>query len=71
MFPAAIVAPYVVVGATDARQYVALSPNVYRFLPAQMNQEAIESMHGSNERMPVANYPKMVQFYAALIRNSQ
>ena len=71
VFPEAIVAPYVVVGATDARQYAALSPNVYRFLPAQMNQEAIESMHGSNERMPVANYPKMVQFYATLIRNSQ
>ena len=71
VFPAAIVAPYVVVGATDARQYAALSPNVYRFLPAQMNQEAIESMHGNNERLLVANYPKMVQFYAALIRNSQ
>lgn len=71
VFPEAIVAPYAVVGATDARQYAALSPNVYRFLPAQMNQEAIESMHGSNERLAVANYPKMVQFYAALIRNSQ
>ena len=71
VFPEAIVAPYAVVGATDARQYAALSPNVYRFLPAQMNQEAIESMHGSNERLPVANYPKMVQFYATLIRNSQ
>lgn len=71
VFPEVIVAPYVVVGTTDARQYVALSPNVYCFLPAQMNQEAIESMHGSNERMPVQNYPKMVQFYAALIRNSQ
>ena len=71
VFPEAIVAPYVVVGATDARQYAALSPNVYRFLPAQMNQEAIESMHGSNERLAVAHYPKMVQFYATLIRNSQ
>ncbi|MET4075503.1 M20 family peptidase [Hymenobacter sp. UYCo722] len=71
VFPEAIVAPYAVVGATDARQYAALSPNVYRFLPAQMNQEAIESMHGSNERLPVANYPRMVQFYATLIRNSQ
>ncbi len=71
VFPDAIVAPYVVVGATDARQYTALSPNVYRFLPTLMNQEAIESLHGNNERLPVANYPKMVQFYAALIRNSQ
>ncbi|MDQ2771855.1 MAG: M20 family peptidase [Bacteroidota bacterium] len=71
VFPEAIVAPYVVVATTDARQYAALSPNVYRFLPTQMNQEAIESLHGNNERLAVANYPKMVQFYATLIRNSQ
>ena len=71
VFPEAIVAPYVVVATTDARQYTALSPNVYRFLPTLMDQEAIESLHGSNERLAVANYPKMVQFYATLIRNSQ
>ena len=71
VFPAAIVAPYVVTGATDARQYAALSANVYRFSPAQINQEGIESIHGSNERLAVRNYPLMVQFYAALIRNSQ
>ncbi|MDO7854344.1 M20 family peptidase [Hymenobacter convexus] len=71
VFPEAIVAPYVVVGATDARQYADLSPNVYRFLPVQMNQEGIDGMHGTNERLPVQHYPKMVQFYATLIRNSQ
>ncbi|MDO7849454.1 M20 family peptidase [Hymenobacter sp. M29] len=71
VFPEAIVAPYVVVGATDARQYADLSPNVYRFLPVPMNQEGIDGMHGTNERLPVQHYPKMVQFYAALIRNSQ
>ena len=71
VFPAVIVAPYVVTGATDARQYAALSANVYRFSPTQINQEGIESVHGSNERLAVANYPKMVQFYTTLIRNSQ
>ena len=58
-------------GATDARQYEALSANVYRFSPTQISQEGIESLHGSNERLVVANYPLMVQFYATLIRNSQ
>ena len=71
VFPAAIVAPYVVTGATDSRQYAALSPNIYRFSPTQVNQTGIESIHGSNERLAVKNYPLMVQFYAALIRNSQ
>lgn len=71
VFPAAIVAPYVVTGATDSRQYAALSPNIYRFLPTLINQEGIESIHGSNERLPVRNYSLMVQFYAALIQNCQ
>ena len=71
VFPAAIVAPYVVTGATDSRQYTALSPNIYRFSPTQVNQTGIESIHGINERLAVKNYPLMVQFYAALIRNSQ
>jgi carboxypeptidase PM20D1 len=71
VFPEVVVAPYVVLGATDSRQYVPLTPNVYRFTPIQINQEGIESMHGSNERLAVKNYPLMVQFYATLIRNSQ
>lgn len=68
VFPQAIVAPYVVVGATDSRQYAALSPNIYRFLPTEINQEDIESIHGSNERLAVGNYPVMVRFYVALLR---
>ena len=71
VFPEAVVTPYVVLGATDSRQYVPLTANVYRFAPTQINQEGLESMHGSNERVAVKNYPLMVQFYATLIRNSQ
>ncbi|WP_375418342.1 M20 family peptidase [uncultured Hymenobacter sp.] len=71
VFPAAVVAPYVVTAATDARQYAALSSNIYRFLPVQVSQQGIESIHGSNERLAVADYPTMVRFYAALIRNCQ
>ena len=71
VFPAAIVAPYAVTGATDSRQYAALSPNIYRFSPTQVNQTGIESIHGSNERLAEKNSPLLVQFYAALIRNSQ
>ena len=71
VFPEAIVAPYVVIGGTDARQYGALSHNIYRFAPTRVNQAGIESIHGSNERLQTSNYPLMVQFYASLIRNSQ
>ena len=70
VFPQALVAPYVVVGATDARAYARLCPQAtYRFMPVLMDQAAIETLHGTNERLSTAAYPQVVRFYAALIRN--
>ena len=70
VFPQALVAPYVVVGATDARAYAALCPQAtYRFMPVLMDQAAIESLHGTNERLRPAAYLNLIRFYAALIRN--
>ena len=72
VFPAALVAPYVVVGATDARAYAHLCPQAtYRFMPLLMDQAAIESLHGTNERLRVAAYPQLIRFYVALITNFQ
>ena len=72
VFPQALVAPYVVVGATDARAYASLCPQAtYRFMPVLMNQAAIESLHGTNERLSPAAYQQVIRFYAALIRNMQ
>jgi len=70
VFPAALVAPYVVVGATDARAYAGLCPQAtYRFMPVLMDQAAIESLHGTNERLRPAAYQDVVRFYAALLKN--
>jgi carboxypeptidase PM20D1 len=72
VFPQALVAPYTVLGATDARTYAALCPQAtYRFSPVLMDQQAIESMHGTNERLRTTSYPNVIRFYAALIRNLQ
>ena len=69
VFPQALVAPYVVVGATDARAYAHLCPQAtYRFMPVLMDQQAIESLHGTNERLGTAAYQQVIRFYAALIR---
>ena len=70
VFPQALVAPYVVVGATDARAYASLCPQAtYRFMPVLMDQAAIESLHGTNERLRPSAYQQVVRFYAALIKN--
>jgi carboxypeptidase PM20D1 len=72
VFPQALVAPYVVVGATDARAYASLCPQAtYRFMPVLMSQAAIESLHGPNERLRATAYQDVIRFYAALIRNTQ
>ncbi|GAA4448103.1 M20 family peptidase [Nibrella saemangeumensis] len=70
VFPEVIVAPYLMLGATDARYFTGLSPNVYRFLPTRLNDEEIKSIHGTNERISISDYKKIIQFYATLIRNS-
>ncbi|MGI4835003.1 MAG: M20/M25/M40 family metallo-hydrolase [Janthinobacterium lividum] len=72
VFPRALVAPYTVLGATDARTYAPLCPQAtYRFAPVRVDQAAIESIHGTNERLGVADYQQAIRFYAALIRNVQ
>jgi len=72
VFPEALVAPYVGVSATDARTYARLCPQAtYRFTPVLMDQAAIESLHGTNERLRPGAYQQLIQFYAALIKNMQ
>jgi carboxypeptidase PM20D1 len=68
-FPDAIVAPGLVLGATDSRHYQSLSEQVYRFLPLQVNASDIARIHGVNERLAVDNYADAIAFYMRLIRN--
>lgn len=63
-----VVAPYVTSGGTDARHYAALTPRLYRFLPVSMTPELLASFHGNNERIPVAEYERMVRFYLRLLQ---
>ena len=66
-YPEAVVSPYLMLGASDARHYAALSDHVYRFSPLEMSKEERESMHGINERVPVAKLGKCAEFYERLI----
>lgn len=67
--PDAVVAPYLVLGATDARHYAALTPNVYRFLPTRLAGRDLERLHGVDERIAVADYLDAIRVYAQIIRN--
>jgi carboxypeptidase PM20D1 len=69
VFPDAVVAPYLVVGATDARHFSALSPSIYRFLPLRLGPGETARLHGTDERISVENYAEAVRFYAQLMLN--
>eukprot|EP00439_Symbiodinium_sp_Y106_P088296 s1_g832.t1 len=66
-FDGAIVAPNLVVGGTDARQFELVSDHVYRFIPIVLGRNDTSRFHGTNERITVENMGKAVQFYVRLI----
>lgn len=64
--PSCVQAPSLVVGATDARHYAALSDHVYRFVPMRLRPEDLPRIHGVNERIAVENLAELVRFYLEL-----
>ncbi len=66
--PDAVVAPYLVLGATDARHYASLTPNVYRFLPVHLASSDLARIHGIDERVAIGDYLNAVRVYAQIIR---
>ncbi|HEX8179371.1 MAG TPA: M20 family peptidase [Pyrinomonadaceae bacterium] len=70
LFPTTVVAPSLVIGATDARHYTKLCPDIYRFSPILIHADDLERIHGTNERLSVENFAQAIKFYRQLIRNS-
>lgn len=68
-YPGALVAPSLVVGATDARHYAGLSRSVYRFNGVRLGPEDLARIHGVDERISTGNYLEMIRFYLRLIGN--
>ena len=60
------VAPYLVLGATDARYYAPVSRAVYRFTPYLSTKNDLNRMHGIDERLSVESMGKMVVFFYQL-----
>jgi len=67
--PDSIVAPGLVLGATDSRHYRHLSSAIYRFLPLRIAPEDTSRIHGTDERVSIENYREVIHFYIRLIRN--
>ncbi len=70
VFGDVVVTPYLVVGNTDARHFQEVSPQLFRFLPLQINSEDLPRMHGMDERIPVEQYHQAIRFYYQLLKTS-
>lgn len=65
-----LVAPYLVMGGTDAKYYSGRSANVFRFLPVRIGADALRLAHGTNERIPVESLATAVAFMRRLVQRS-
>lgn len=64
-----LVAPYLVIGGTDARYWSGLSTQVFRFNPVPAEPDVTTRAHGTDERVSVAGFVGAVRFYVRLIGN--
>jgi len=68
--PEAVSVPGLVIGGTDSQHYGRISDAVYRFVPLRLTPQDVSRYHGTNERISIANYGEIINFYSELLRNS-
>ncbi|MBR1141905.1 M20 family peptidase [Bradyrhizobium sp. AUGA SZCCT0431] len=70
VFPDVIVAPGLMVGATDSRHFAGITDKIFRFSPVRANSDDLKRFHGTNERLSLEGYADMIRFYRRLIENA-
>lgn len=70
LFPGTVVAPGLMIGATDSRHMAPIAENIYRFSPVRAKSEDLPRFHGTNERISIANHAELIGFYHRLLRNA-
>ena len=65
-----IVAPYLVMGGTDACYYEPICENIYRYAPYRVSVSLLRCTHGTNERIPVDAVAPGVAFFKRYIRRA-
>jgi carboxypeptidase PM20D1 len=70
VFPDAMVAPGLMLAASDARHFDAITDQSYRFMPIRFKPEDLARPHGTDERIGVEQLADMVRFYHRLLTQS-
>lgn len=67
VFPDAVVTPYVMMAATDARFFAQVCTQVYRFAPFRMTRAQRESIHSYDEHLGVEDFLAGIRWYRRLL----
>lgn len=70
VYPDALVAPTLMIAASDSRKYIEVSKNIYNFAPIVVTSEDLARTHGINERIKIEDFTRGIGFYYLLIKNT-
>lgn len=69
VFPDVGVSPFILNAGTDSRHFASICKEVYRFGAFRLDDDLFGTVHSANERIPVKDYIKCIEFYTELIKN--
>lgn len=69
VFPEVIVASGIILATTDNRHYDAVREQGYYFVPFIYTPDDATRIHGTDERISVVGYLRMIDFYETLLRD--
>jgi carboxypeptidase PM20D1 len=70
LFPGTVVAPGLMIAATDSRHMAPIADAIYRFSPVRAKSADLSRFHGTNERISIANHAELIRFYHRLLHNA-
>lgn len=67
VFPGTLVAPGLMIGATDSIHFGDISDHIFKFSPVRAKSEDLPRFHGTNERIATSNLVELIRFYHRLL----
>ncbi len=65
-----VISPYLMVGATDSRQYKEITDGIYLFHPIRSIMQDLDTIHAANERLSTQSLKEGAEFFARLVKKA-